>query len=93
MLFANGGGADDHLFVRDYIVWQRRETMYRRLGFECVVKRLRMVLYKPDCDSNENLTMHSVAALVEIVSVVKVVNIVGSLHCAVQYDAGATVVD
>ena len=25
---------------------------YRRLGFECVVKRLQMVLYKPDCDSN-----------------------------------------
>ena len=27
--------------------------IYRRSGFECVVKRLRMVLYKPDCDSND----------------------------------------
>ena len=27
--------------------------VYRRSGFECVVKRLRMVLYKLDCDSND----------------------------------------
>ena len=26
---------------------------YRRSGFDCVVKRLRMALYKPDCDSND----------------------------------------
>ena len=27
--------------------------LYHRPGFECVVKQLRMVLYKPDCDSND----------------------------------------
>ena len=27
--------------------------VYRRLGFDCVVKRLRMSLYKPDCDFND----------------------------------------
>ena len=27
--------------------------IYRRLGFDCVVKRLRMALYKPDCDFND----------------------------------------
>ena len=26
---------------------------YRRSGFECVVKQLWMMLYKPDCDSND----------------------------------------
>ena len=26
---------------------------YCRSGLECVVKRLRVVLYKPDCDSND----------------------------------------
>ena len=27
--------------------------LYHRSGFECVVKQLRMVLYKPDCDFND----------------------------------------
>ena len=27
--------------------------VYRRSGFDCVVKRLRMALYKTDCDSND----------------------------------------
>ena len=27
-----------------------RLCKYCRSGFECIVKRLRMVLYKPDCD-------------------------------------------
>ena len=27
--------------------------VYRRSGFDCVVKRLRMALYKPDCDFND----------------------------------------
>ena len=27
--------------------------IYRRSGFNCVVKRLRMALYKPDCDFND----------------------------------------
>ena len=31
----------------------RQITHYRRPGFDCVVKRLRMALYKPDCDSND----------------------------------------
>ena len=29
------------------------EIQYNRSDFECVVKRLRMVLYKPDCNSND----------------------------------------
>ena len=28
---------------------------YHRSGFECVVKRLQMVLYKPGCDSNDGV--------------------------------------
>ena len=28
-------------------------TLYRRSDFDCVVKRLRMALYKPDCDFND----------------------------------------
>ena len=27
--------------------------MIAKVGFEYIVKRLRMVLYKPDCDSND----------------------------------------
>ena len=27
--------------------------VYHRSGFDCVVKRLRMALYKPDCDFND----------------------------------------
>ena len=28
-------------------------TQYERSDFECIVKQLRMVLYKPNCDSND----------------------------------------
>ena len=27
--------------------------VYHRSGYDCVVKRLRMALYKPDCDFND----------------------------------------
>ena len=32
---------------------ERINLKYRRSGFDCVVKRLRMALYKPDCDFND----------------------------------------
>ena len=36
-----------HMYVYTYV------CIYRRSGFDCVVKRLRMALYKPDCDFND----------------------------------------
>ena len=44
------------LYKWGWCVWKDVEwavAIYRRSGFDCVVKRLRMALYKPDCDSND----------------------------------------
>ena len=34
-------------------VYREISSYYRRSGFDCVVKRLRTALYKPDCDFND----------------------------------------
>ena len=39
--------------MKIYLAYEHRVVEYRRSGFDCVVKLLRIVLYKRDCDFND----------------------------------------